>query len=343
MAYQINITKVAPCCQTPTSAMNGFVAGTPSINTIEVYGCTPDLTAGEIGTCTQGTYTPVGCCCAWTVPAGVTQIIVELWGAGGGGGSGASANCCGNSPGAGAGSYIKRQITVAPGDVMTICAGAGGCYGPNCDGTQVSFCCCGSNGSCSFVRRNGINCIDAIGGSFGSSCCYLQCGCTYNATCGNNHGVSGCSPCGSNGNWGGCTSTSFEVIGGPSVSMTPGCGGYCTAQQSMGAGTTFGGDVSWHGSNCMCWSYLRWNTGCTNSAGISGPGGDPGPAGTAYNTPGSSQYVCSTCDMSNCARFFPARPGNFPGGGGASGNTRTCCYMHSSGGAGAPGYVRIIY
>jgi hypothetical protein len=53
----------------------------------------------------------------WTVPAGVTKILVEAWGAGGGGNVLA---------GGGAGGYIKAHFTVNPGDAITYVTGDGG-------------------------------------------------------------------------------------------------------------------------------------------------------------------------------------------------------------------------
>jgi hypothetical protein len=53
----------------------------------------------------------------WTVPAGVTKILVELWGAGGGGNVLA---------GGGAGGYVKAHFTVNPGDVINYLTGDGG-------------------------------------------------------------------------------------------------------------------------------------------------------------------------------------------------------------------------
>lgn len=88
---------------------------------------------------------------------------------------------------------------------------------------------------------------------------------------------------------------------------------------------------------------MRWNTGCTNTAGIVGPGGDPGPTGCAYNSPGTANYACATTEWANCPRTMQSPPGNFPGGGGTSGVTTACCYRHSGGGAGGAGYVRIYY
>lgn len=53
----------------------------------------------------------------FTIPAGVTRIGVELWGAGGGG----NANAAG-----GGGGYIRAQINVTAGDICTVAIGNGG-------------------------------------------------------------------------------------------------------------------------------------------------------------------------------------------------------------------------
>lgn len=54
---------------------------------------------------------------SFTVPAGVTRIMVEAWGAGGGGSSGG---------GGGAGMYLQSIQTVTPGQVLTVTTGTGG-------------------------------------------------------------------------------------------------------------------------------------------------------------------------------------------------------------------------
>ena len=77
----------------------------------------------------------------WTVPPCVTQITVQVWGAGGGGGSvwsrfnsvsGNGANCetgdeiCATAGGGGGGGFTSRTYTVVPGEVYNITVGAGG-------------------------------------------------------------------------------------------------------------------------------------------------------------------------------------------------------------------------
>ena len=66
----------------------------------------------------------------WRVPAGVTQITVELWG-GGGGGAGAwsapvSADPGGGGGGGGSGAYVRTTIAIPAGDTLTVRLGDGG-------------------------------------------------------------------------------------------------------------------------------------------------------------------------------------------------------------------------
>lgn len=61
----------------------------------------------------------------WTVPANVTRVTVEAWGAGGGGSK---------SGGGAGGGYIIAQLDVQPGNTLTITCGAGGSPGTNGNG-----------------------------------------------------------------------------------------------------------------------------------------------------------------------------------------------------------------
>jgi len=356
MAYQICISKTSPCCTLPFS-VNCTITPQSTARTLEVYGCSYDLTQGETSTgqglspngCTQGTYTPVGKCCAWTVPTSITTIYVELWGAGGGGGSTNAATTCAINPGAGAGTYVRRKLTVNPGDVLTVCAGAAGCGGPNSHITSTtgtnSYCCCGSVGSCSFVKNSGgTTLVDANGGGAGVACCYISCGCTYYHSGSSASMVFPTGACGCNT---GCTSTAVDLIGGSSTVLNT--GSVATAGQvSFGGSATFGGDNSFWGFNPNPQTqYLRWCTSCTNSAGMAGPGGDPvspSSSTSAFNTPGSTGYALSADGVTSCARYMSAPiPGNFPGGGGAPGPSSACGTLSASGAPGATGYVRIWY
>ncbi len=66
----------------------------------------------------------------WTVPAGVTSITVDVWGAGGGGGRRRSSD--GASGGGGGGAFSRSILSVTPGTTLTIFVGSGG--GSDTDG-----------------------------------------------------------------------------------------------------------------------------------------------------------------------------------------------------------------
>ncbi|MCX6752661.1 MAG: hypothetical protein NTZ87_04170 [Candidatus Nomurabacteria bacterium] len=74
--------------------------------------------------------------CDWTVPAGVTQIQVKVWGGGGaGGGNGGDDNGGG---GGGGGAFGEKTITVVPGSTYTIYVGSGATHGQT-EGGPSSF------------------------------------------------------------------------------------------------------------------------------------------------------------------------------------------------------------
>jgi hypothetical protein len=69
--------------------------------------------------CGQTTYTSNG---TFTVPAGITSIKVECWGAGGSGGGSTANTVYGGGGGAG-GSYANKVVTVIPGNTYTVTVG----------------------------------------------------------------------------------------------------------------------------------------------------------------------------------------------------------------------------
>lgn len=78
-----------------------------------------------------------GQCCLWTVPAGVTYAVFEMWSGGGGGAYGC---CCMQGGGAGSGGYAIKACTVAAGQQIRICAaGSTDCDTGNCSG--ICGCC----------------------------------------------------------------------------------------------------------------------------------------------------------------------------------------------------------
>jgi hypothetical protein len=125
---------------------------------------TADVAAGAtytyLGTVTQATST-------WTCPTGVTSIDVELWGAGGAGGSASQASATSGTRlagGGGAGSYVKKTLTVVPGTSYNVTVGGGGFPGGT---TQASgyFGLCGGK---SQFSGSGFTTLTASGGTGGS-------------------------------------------------------------------------------------------------------------------------------------------------------------------------------
>lgn len=93
----------------------------------------------------------------FVIPANVTRIMVEVWGAGGGGGNGFSSNgVTAIGGGGGGGAYCKGIFSVTPGTSYTANIGAGGAGSASSGGTG------GTGGSSSF---GGL--LTASGGSGG--------------------------------------------------------------------------------------------------------------------------------------------------------------------------------
>jgi hypothetical protein len=88
-------------------------------------GTTRGLNAAEFTGLTSSTF---------VVPAGVTRVLVELYGGGAGGGA---TIVRGNGSGGGAGAYSRKVINVTPGATLVVNVGAGGA-GTTADGTPGS-------------------------------------------------------------------------------------------------------------------------------------------------------------------------------------------------------------
>jgi hypothetical protein len=136
----------------------------------------------------------------FTVPAGVTKIMIEVWGGGGGGGA------SGANPGspAGGGGYGKDIITVTPGTAYTVTVGAAGVQGTSgASGTTGGTTSVGTLISATGGAGGGANCGGPGWG--GSSTARInvagQRGQVYGSC---STGVGGSSPNGGYGtNWGG--------------------------------------------------------------------------------------------------------------------------------------------
>jgi len=100
-----------------------------------------------------------GCCCLWTVPAGVKITKWELWGAGGNGHGACSNNRCSHNMGASGGTYNTRTNETAPGCQYTVCAA--GTY--RCLSNECTAC----NGCSSYVNGYNLSNLCACGGGGG--------------------------------------------------------------------------------------------------------------------------------------------------------------------------------
>jgi len=132
--------------------------------------CVLQLTGGlgGTGTCGPGS----GVSCQWNVPAGVSSVVIEIWGGGGGGGSAVMCQCDTIGNGGGGGAYARKTLAVTAGTCYTICVGAGGAGGGL--GTLLSnatsaTCCCGASGGTTYITGTGLANLCAEGGYGGES------------------------------------------------------------------------------------------------------------------------------------------------------------------------------
>jgi hypothetical protein len=98
--------------------------------------------------------------CTWTVPSGVTELVVVLVGGGGGGGGGVATGGNLGGGGGGAGGLVKAEtITVTANSTLTINVGTGGAGGAASTN--------GSSGANSTIVSGGTTLLSASGGGGG--------------------------------------------------------------------------------------------------------------------------------------------------------------------------------
>lgn len=78
---------------------------------------------------THGTYDVIDYAGEWEVPAGITEITIELHGAGGGGAAGEAGGGNRAGSGGGSGAYLSKVLSVSPGQLIAYTRGAGGTGG----------------------------------------------------------------------------------------------------------------------------------------------------------------------------------------------------------------------
>ncbi|MBK6838089.1 MAG: SprB repeat-containing protein [Bacteroidetes bacterium] len=190
------------------------------------------------------TYTSTG---SFTVPDGVTSVIVECWGGGGAGGGNTSSNDGGG--GGGGGAYAKSTISVTPGTAYSVTVGTG----PNGGSGNGS-----SGGDSWFINASTVM---AKGGSGGST-------------------VSGGNP----GNGGAGGSSALSVGTTKFAGGTGGTGRNNNSGQG-GPGGSSAGTSAIGTSGAGTWSTVT-AAAAPSGGGIGGNGGTSGNDGSNGGTPG---------------------------------------------------------
>ncbi len=223
---------------------------------------------------TTDTYVYTGGSQSFTVPAGITELYVELYGASGG--SGATGGVSSTGGAGGLGSKVTGYLPVTPGDVIYIYAGGqggtptGGFNGGGNGGTQNA----GGGGGATDIRLNGTSVADRImvasgGGGGGRSGC---------ETVGVNGGDGGGST-GSNGTTSPDGGGGFGGSGATGGAAGIGCGGFLGSPGS--SASTEVGATGGSGQSCCCFSFGSIPGGGGGGGGyLGGGGGGGGSAGT---------------------------------------------------------------
>ncbi|MCA9402259.1 MAG: hypothetical protein KC897_00635 [Candidatus Omnitrophica bacterium] len=231
----------------------------------------------------------------FTVPCGVTDITVKAWGGGGGGGAGGSVGAGGAGGGA---AYAEAELSVAPGEVLTVHVGGGGTGGSTAGNAGGG----GGGGGRSEVERSATPLIVAGGGGGGGG------GDNSSATAGGAGGAGG----GATGIDGSDSSTS----GGGGGGTTSGASGSGGAAGTGGENDGVAGDLETGGDGA--------------NGGGGGNGTGSGAAGGATNggTAGSGVNNYGSGGGGGSGRYgggggSSALGGNAGGGGGGGGSSYT--------------------
>ncbi len=264
---RIEMPGAAPLASNPVnSAGSGIInyainlgAGCSSYNIVRCY-----VDAGSGGTGASGvvskTYT--GSNQTWNVPAGISSINVQLWGAGGGGGRADATHL--NS--GGSGGYVAGTLSVTPSSTLTIIVGRGGneaptgsaSYGGGGNLGSNSYYCSSGGGRSSIQKTAGTDDVTAGGGGGAGTASYN----TSNvATNGNAFGGAGGSTTAGSSN---AVSDVTSATGGTQASG--GSGGVGTNSWGSGGGTATGSSGS---------QYIGGD-GSTPANGSNGSGGGGG-------------------------------------------------------------------
>jgi hypothetical protein len=319
--------------------VSGLTTGTAytfRVTALNSYGPSPASAAsnsvtpvaqGQQAYCTPGTY-------SWVAPAGVTSVSVVAVGSGGGGDTGNGIGAVGllygtSRSGAGGGLAYANNVSVTPGETLTVVVGAGGLGGSSYSYNRTTnsyntIPTASTSGAESSFKRSSTNLVRATGGANlngapGSAATGTG------GSGGSGNGSNACFAAGGGGGGGYAGNGGNGALGG-NDNATAGAGG-----GGGGGGTNYYGNVGGgggggvgilgQGSNGAKGVFLGLGTnmggggGSSGSNGGSPSGGQGGGAGGAFGGGGGGGYLHQTC----------------------------CFYIASAGGAGGGGAVRIIW
>lgn len=306
-------------------ATNSYGPSLYSLSSNEVV----PVAAGQEAYTTAGTY-------SWVVPAGVTSVSAVVVGGGGGGDTGNGIGWGGliygtGKSGAGAGLAYANNISVTPGEVLTVVVGAGGSGGTsylyNRDtSTYLSTPTASTSGSESSFKRSSTNLVRATGGANlngtpGSAATGTGFSGGFGANGNGQSGSGGGGAAGYSGNGGngGLAGNNNATAG----SGGGGGGGGATSTQNVGGGGGGGVGILGEGSSGIA-GTLDGGGGYGGSGGGFGgspAGGQGGGIGGTYGAGGGSGFMWEYLEDETGSRF----------------------YIVGSGGNGGVGAVRIIW
>jgi hypothetical protein len=217
---------------------------------------------------------------SFVVPAGVTQITIKAWGAGGAGGAGSYSTAIFG----GAGGFAQGTFAVTPGETLTIIVGGGGACtlnsaafggGGNSGTHGGSY--AGGGGGRSAVRRGATELITAGGGGGGGG----EGGVPHGGAGGGTSGLSATGSCpgaGGTQSAGGAGGTCNFGGGNAGAALQGGGGNYCGGG---GGGGWFGGGSGNHQSPAISCGgggggSSRVDPSATGAVNLAGSGQTPG-------------------------------------------------------------------
>ena len=208
-----------------------------------------------------------GCCCLWTVPAGITSVTFELWG---GGGSGNDGCCCVyEAYQSTSGAWARHRIDTVAGCQYRICAGSS----TSC-AYEISNNAC--HGCASYVYDITASAVIACacGGTDGSSQPghsgpFTAYTCCFGRIQGNSSGAAS----------GTANDIVISGIGGTGLRNQ-----YCHTQFYMWDASGFGSGAQRNEDLCSCWHQEGRNVMCTS--------GNPFTGNSFPGGPGISAIAC---------------------------------------------------